>query len=174
MVEPWESHPLFPMVEAGHSFKGYFASRLVIMSELRARKPPNKMSTSREKKPLLSQRYQKHPLPKTSRPTRTLHISISLIILLGFVLYAQRKGAFNNNKSFEVGGKALPEWYGICSKEGRKIYTAPEEGGVGGVECVVISRKEVVDTGSLGQHPYSFTISSLTSLCSRSDTASLG
>jgi len=51
-----------------------------------------------------------------------------------------------------VGGKELPEWYAICSKEGRKVYTVPEESGVGGVECVVVGGKEVVDTGSIGMH----------------------
>lgn len=45
----------------------------------------------------------------------------------------------------------MPQWYGICSKEGKKVYTVPEAGGLGAVECVVVKDKEVVDTGSLGK-----------------------
>jgi len=51
-----------------------------------------------------------------------------------------------------VGKEGLPEWYAICSKEGKKVYTVPEEGGMGAVECVVVGGKEVVDTGSLGTY----------------------
>jgi len=109
------------------------------------------MSTSNEKTPLVPERYQRHPRPKTARPTRALHISISLLILAGFVIYAQRHGYSKSRRTYEVGGKVLPEYYGICSKEGKKVYTVPEEGGVGAVGCVVVSGKGVVDTGSLGE-----------------------
>jgi hypothetical protein len=51
---------------------------------------------------------------------------------------------------FEAGGKRLPEYYGVCSKEG-KVYTVPPVKGLGAVECVVVKGKEVVDTGSLGE-----------------------
>jgi hypothetical protein len=56
---------------------------------------------------------------------------------------------------YQVGGEDLPEWYAICSKEGRKIYTVPEDEGVGAVECVVVGGKEVMDTGSLGMSCHS-------------------
>ncbi len=111
------------------------------------------MSGPAEKAPLLNQRYQKHPPPRTARPTRSLHISVSLFILAAFVLYAQRQGISKSKVPYEFGPtRALPDLYGICSKEGKKVYTVPEEGGVGGVECLVVGGKEVVDTGSLGNY----------------------
>lgn len=33
------------------------------------------------------------------------------------------------------------------------MYTIPEEGGEGGVECVVVNDKRVADVGSLGEEP---------------------
>ena len=83
------------------------------------------------------------------RSNRQLHISISLVILVFFVLYAQRYGP--KKPVYELGGTHLPEWYAVCSKEGNKVYTVPVDGGVGGVECVVVKGQRVVDTGSLGQ-----------------------
>jgi hypothetical protein len=96
--------------------------------------------------------YQKIPRPPTKRPSRHIHISITLLILACFILYAnnQRHSKKNISTVYQVGGETLPEWYGICSKEGRKIYTVPENEGVGAVECVVVGGKEVMDTGSLG------------------------
>ena len=120
-----------------------------VMAELRPGKHLPRMSHPSENKALLDERYRKHPPPKTVRPTRTLHITISLFILLSFVLYAQRKGV-KPKTPYGVGGTSLPEWYGICSKDGKKVYTVPEGGGLGAVECVVVGGKEVVDTGSLG------------------------
>jgi hypothetical protein len=78
-----------------------------------------------------------------------LHISISLLILAFFVVYAQRNKP--EKQTFSVGRDKLPQWYAVCSKEGRKVYTIPEEGGEGAVECVVVRDKHVADTGSLGQ-----------------------
>jgi hypothetical protein len=94
-------------------------------------------------------RYQRAP-PPPRRPPRSLHISLSLFILGFFVLYAQRGGK-KQKRLFEAGLTDLPEWYAICSKEGNKVYTVPDAGGVGGVQCVVVGGKEVVDTGSLGE-----------------------
>jgi hypothetical protein len=102
-----------------------------------------------EKQSLISKsdpKYRRQPPPPPVRPTRALHIAISLLILGGFVFYAQR-----NIPKHAPRIDKLQESYAICSKEGRKVYTVPEEGGVGGVECVVVRGKEVLDTGSLGR-----------------------
>jgi hypothetical protein len=82
---------------------------------------------------------------------RQIHISITLLILACFILYASRLKSNTKIRKHELGGRPLPEWYGVCSKEGKKIYTVPEEGGLGEVECVVVGGNEVVDTGSLGE-----------------------
>jgi hypothetical protein len=95
-------------------------------------------------------RYQKTPRPPPSRPTRHIHISITLLILACFILYANNQRHSSKVTIYQVGKENLPERYAICSKEGKKVYTVPEEGGVGPVECVVVGGKEVVDTGSLG------------------------
>jgi hypothetical protein len=95
-------------------------------------------------------RYQKIPRPPPSRPTRHIHISITLLILACFILYANNQRHSSKATFYQVGKGDLPEWYAICSKEGKKVYTVPEQGGVGAVECVVVGGKEVVDTGSLG------------------------
>lgn len=117
-----------------------------------------------EKNPLLPpkpDRYQRQPTrPPIRRPGgRSLHISISLLILGAFVIYAQKTLRTAGKKVvYAFGGQQLPDWYGVCSKEGKKIYTVPEEGtGVGGVECVVVGGKEVVDAGSLGEWHFYFT-----------------
>lgn len=134
------------------------------MAELRHRQITSNMPKSEEKTPLLRQnvpKYQRQP-PPVRRPTRALHISISLLILAAFVLYAQKHRIGRQGKSYTVGGQALPEWYAICSKEGRQVYTVPAEGGVGAVEYVVVGGKEVVDTGSLGGALASLVCSELT------------
>jgi hypothetical protein len=97
-------------------------------------------------------RYQKTPRPPPSRPTRHIHISITLLILACFILYANNQRHSSKATIYQVGKGDLPEWYAICSKEGKRVYTVPEEGGVGAVECVVVGGKEVVDTGSLGAY----------------------
>ena len=63
-------------------------------------------------------------------------------------------GVVEGGSAASVGGKAskFPGWYGICSKEGKRIYTVPVEGGLGEAECIVVGDKRVVDTGSLGRH----------------------
>jgi hypothetical protein len=96
--------------------------------------------------------YQKTPRPPIKRPSRHIHISITLLILACFILYAnnQRHSKKTTSSLYQVGGEDLPKWYAICSKEGRKIYTVPEHEGVGAVECIVVGGKEVRDTGSLG------------------------
>ena len=122
------------------------------MTEARARKSsPTRMSSSTKKQPAVHERYQRHPPPRDTRPTRSLHISISLLILTCFVLYAQRNAKIKPRLPYEPGGRSLPEWYGICSREGKKVYTVPKEGGIGPVECVVVGGKEVIDSGSLGR-----------------------
>lgn len=119
----------------------------------RVAQPGRASSTMAEKEALIkTPRYQRHP-PPAGRPTRSLHISISLLILAGFVIYAQRQisSTSKRKQGYAFQGNELPDWYGICSKEGKKVYTVPEAGnGVGGVECVVVGGKEVVDSGSLG------------------------
>ena len=124
------------------------ASIAMAMSGVRQRLPPAQMSTAKERQALLGQRRQ--PTPRPLRPTRALHISISLLILACFVIYAQRQGRANPTGLYEVTGRQLPTHYAICSKEGKKIYTVPEDAGLGPVECVVVEGKEVVDTGSIG------------------------
>jgi hypothetical protein len=120
------------------------------MSAPRQRRPPSKMSD--ESKHLIPpNKYLRQP-PPPYRPTRSLHLAISILILGGFVFYAQRNIPKHAPKPYTVDERELPEWYAICSKEGRKVYTVPEEAGVGGVECVVVGGKEVVDTGSLGMY----------------------
>ena len=99
-------------------------------------------------------RKQLRPPPdprRNPRTTRSLHLSLTLGILALFVLYARQNGSQLN--TYAYGGKKMPQQYAICSKEGKNIYTVPEEGGVGAVECVVVSGKEVIDTGSIGQSP---------------------
>lgn len=100
-------------------------------------------------------RYQKAARPP-ARPTRGVHIGLALVILAFMVIYGQRNGA-GKKKPYTVedvkGGRSLPEWYAVCSKEGKKVYTVPVEadGGAGAVECVVVGGKEVVETGSLAK-----------------------
>jgi hypothetical protein len=96
-------------------------------------------------------RYQKAPRPPPKRPTRHIHISITLLILACFILYANNQRLAPKKVVYQVGLEHLPEWYGVCSKEGKRIYTVPEDGGLGEVECVVVGGKEVRDTGSLGR-----------------------
>ena len=95
------------------------------------------------------ERYQRAPRPPPGRPMRQIHISITLLILACFILYASRLRNVDNPKRYELGGRPLPEWYGICSNDGMRIYTVPEEGGLGAVQCVVVGGKEVKDLGSL-------------------------
>lgn len=131
-----------------------------VMSELRDRRTAAKMTETAEKQPLLqgrskSARFQRTPRPPTSRrPTRSIHISISLLILAAFVIYAQKDGLKKPSRVYELGGKPLPEYYAICSK-GKKVYTVPESEGLGPVECVVIGGKYVVDAGSIGMLKFS-------------------
>jgi hypothetical protein len=129
------------------------------MAALRHRKMDNTALAStekHEKQPLVDRRapqpprYQRTP-PPPRRSTRTLNITISLLILAFFVVYSQNHSS-KTRRVFEARGKRLPEYYGVCSKEGR-VYTVPPEGGLGAVECVVVKGKEVVDTGSLGELP---------------------
>ncbi|RSH90101.1 hypothetical protein EHS25_001434 [Saitozyma podzolica] len=122
------------------------------MPALRNRKMDSPSSASAEKQPLVdrraphSPRYQRTP-PPPRRSTRTLNITISLLILAFFVVYSQNHSS-KTPRVFEPQGRRLPEYYGVCSREG-KVYTVPPEGGLGAVECVVVRGKEVVDTGSL-------------------------
>ncbi|WVQ97496.1 hypothetical protein IAU59_004610 [Kwoniella sp. CBS 9459] len=99
--------------------------------------------------------YQRHPPPpRRGHPTRSLHISLSLLILGFFVIYAQKSswiGPKAGRRGYSVYGRPLPEKYAICSQEGPRVYTVPEDEGVGQTECVVVVGKEVVDSGSLGK-----------------------
>jgi len=97
-------------------------------------------------------RYQKTPRPPPSRPTRHIHISITLLILACVILYANNQRHSSKATIYQVGKGNLPGWYAICSKEGKKVYTVPEDGGMGAVECLVVGEKEVMDTGSLGTY----------------------
>ena len=115
------------------------------------------MPADGEKDPLLSSITPAVPR-KTSKParrppkriqTRSLHLSITLGILCLFVLYAQRDGS--GRIAYKSGGRKMPDRYAICSKEGKLVYSIPEEGGVGGVECVVVEGKMILDIGSRGQ-----------------------
>jgi hypothetical protein len=120
------------------------------MAELRQRQPQGPVSgIEKAQKPGI--RYQKAARAPPKRPTRHVHISITLLILACFILYANNQRlAKKTTVVYKTGGNDLPEWYGICSEEGKRIYTVPEEGGLGEVECVVVGGKEVKDTGSLG------------------------
>jgi hypothetical protein len=139
---------------------------LIGMTTIRPRKIPKIMSDEKKSLVTPTSNYQRHPPPPAYRPTRSLHIAISLLILVGFVFYAQRNIPKQAplSRPYTVGGKELPERYAICSKEGKKVYTVPEQGGVGGVECVVVGGKEVVDTGSLGMYRSHADMTSLTRL----------
>ncbi|WWC59026.1 uncharacterized protein I303_101572 [Kwoniella dejecticola CBS 10117] len=97
--------------------------------------------------------YQRHPPPPNrGHPTRSLHISLSLLILGIFVVYAQKHQTFYRPAtSYTVDGQQLPVKYALCSKEGAKVYTIPEDEGVGPTECVVVDQGVVVDTGSVGK-----------------------
>lgn len=123
------------------------------MPELRQRTTQGPVSGI-EKPQAAGARYQKAARPPPKRPTRHIHISITLLILACFILYANNQRlAPKPAVVFHTGLKDLPEWYGICSKEGKRIYTVPEDGGLGEVECVVVGGKEVRDIGSLGESP---------------------
>lgn len=99
-----------------------------------------------------TERYQRAPRPPPNRrPTRHIHISITLLILACFILYANNQRHKRPSRVYQIDGTPLASWYAVCSKEGKKIYTVPEEGGLGAVECVVVGDKEVADTGSLGE-----------------------
>ncbi|WVF70416.1 hypothetical protein IAT40_005206 [Kwoniella sp. CBS 6097] len=99
--------------------------------------------------------YQRHPPPpRRGHPTRSLHISLSLLILGFFVIYAQRFSWISpksSRKGYSAHGQPLPDKYVICSQESPRVYTVPEDEGVGQTECVVVVGKEVVDSGSLGK-----------------------
>lgn len=120
-------------------------STTITMAELRHRQVEGIEKPSRQ-----LGKYQKTPRPPTKRPSRQIHISITLLILACFILYANNQRHSKKTALYQVGGQELPQWYGICSKEGRKIYTVPEDEGVGAVECIVVGGQEVMDTGSLG------------------------
>jgi hypothetical protein len=92
-------------------------------------------------------KYERQPRPQR-RQNRSLHLSITFLILGFVVLYSQRKSKSKADNAYSVGG-TLPERYAICSKA-KKIYTVPEDSGIGAVECVVVLGKEVFDTGSRG------------------------
>lgn len=111
--------------------------------------------------------YQRHPPPRIPS-TRSLHLSISLLIIAAVIVYAQKQSFLKNvlpPKVYSV-TEALPEKYAICGKEGNKVYTVPyevetvieiagtaewEKEAVGAVECVVVENDTVVDTGSLSK-----------------------
>lgn len=111
--------------------------------------------------------YQRHPPPRIPS-TRSLHLSISLLIIAAVIVYAQKQSFLKNvlpPKVYSV-TEALPEKYAICGKEGNKVYTVPyevetvieiagtaewEKEAVGAVECVVVENDTVVDTGSLNK-----------------------
>nr|XP_019008917.1 amidohydrolase [Kwoniella pini CBS 10737]OCF47698.1 amidohydrolase [Kwoniella pini CBS 10737] len=97
--------------------------------------------------------YQRHPPPpRRGHPTRSLHISLSLLILGFFVVYAQKHQTFyKSSTTYNVNDKQLPERFAICSKDGSKVYTVPEDEGIGAKECVVVAKGIVVDTGSIGK-----------------------
>lgn len=119
------------------------------MAQLRERKPPpNLTPTQRKALHNISAAPGFQRTPRRPRQTnRSLHISISLLILGFFVFYAQQH---RPDRVTYKPGLVLPNWYAICSKEGRRVYTIPEEGGEGAVECIVVNGKRVADTGSLG------------------------
>ncbi|WRT65197.1 uncharacterized protein IL334_002140 [Kwoniella shivajii] len=121
------------------------------MSEPSLRRRMAQAKTSSNSVPVTP--YQRHPPPpRRGHPTRSLHISLSLLILGFFVIYAQKNTSFFKTKAvYEVDGKQLPEQFVICSKDGQMIYTVPEDEGVGETQCVVVIQGKVVDTGSLGK-----------------------
>lgn len=116
---------------------------------LRQRQTPIMSTSSSEKRPLV-QRYQR-AAPPPRRPTRSLHLALTILILGFFVLFTQRGGPKKAKRVYGAGHRALPSMYGICTKDRQGIYTVPAESGVGAVECVVVSGKEVADTGSLSK-----------------------
>ncbi|OXB36538.1 hypothetical protein LQV05_004837 [Cryptococcus neoformans] len=111
--------------------------------------------------------YPRHPPPRVPS-TRSLHLSISLLIVAAVIVYAQKQSFMKNvlpSKVYSV-TETLPEKYAICGKEGNKVYTVPyevetaievagaaewEKEAVGAVQCVVVDNDKVVDTGSLNK-----------------------
>ena len=107
-----------------------------------------------EKDPLVTERddkqvsrYQKHR-QTPQRTGRALHLSL-LLVLAAIALTLQRYGQ-SGTTTYRADGKKLPDTFVICSDEGRKVYTVPEQGGVGAVECLVVRGKMVIDVGSKG------------------------
>lgn len=111
--------------------------------------------------------YPRHPPPRVPS-TRSLHLSISLLIVAAIIVYAQKQSFMKNvlpSKVYSV-TETLPEKYAICGKEENKVYTVPyeveiaievagaaewEKEAVGAVQCVVVDNDKVVDTGSLSK-----------------------
>ncbi|BEJ17099.1 hypothetical protein CspHIS471_0605000 [Cutaneotrichosporon sp. HIS471] len=114
------------------------------MSEVRQRKTAAAAAAAQAPK------YDRAARPP-KRPTRSAHWAISVVLLAFLVLYAKRNGLTKSQAPWTADGgdKPLPGWYAVCSREGKKVYTVPVEGGVGAVQCVVVEGKRVRETGSL-------------------------
>lgn len=99
-------------------------------------------------------RYERAARPP-KRPTRQAHWAIAFVLLAFLVLYAKRNGLTKGRSpwTMDTGSKPLPEHYAVCSQEGKKIYTVPVDvldgDGAGAAQCVVVSGKKVLATGSL-------------------------
>lgn len=108
--------------------------------------------TGAEKQALINQaqvpKYQRTPPPQ-ARSTRPVHLALTILILGYAVFYSMRSGQKAAKVVYGHGGKDLPEYYALCSKDGQGVYTVPEAGGVGAAECVVVGGKEVLGSGSL-------------------------
>lgn len=86
--------------------------------------------------------------PTRAKPSRSVHIAISLLVLAVMLVFAKRQGDPSRPWSVDGGSRPLPKTYAVCSSE-KRIYTVPPAGGLGAVECVVVADKRVKDVGSL-------------------------
>lgn len=86
--------------------------------------------------------------PTRAKPSRSVHIAISLIVLVAMLAFAQRQADPRRPWSVDGGSRPLPKTYAVCSPE-KRVYTVPPAGGLGAVECVVVKDKRVQDVGSL-------------------------
>lgn len=86
--------------------------------------------------------------PTRAKPSRSVHIAISLIVMAVMLAIAARKGDPKAPWSADGGARPLPKTYALCSSE-KRIYTVPPSSGLGAAECVVVADKRVKDVGSL-------------------------
>ena len=101
-----------------------------------------------DRQPLLPPR-KPSAADRIPRQTRSVHLTITVLILAGILLWSRDKG--KQKALYPHEGTRLPDEYAICTQDGARVYTVPQSGGVGPVECVLVRGREVIDTGSLSR-----------------------